>query len=211
MFRKGLVLGVIVCLLIVTFITISFSSVAIFQRETSGNHLCEVPAYIQSGDILLMDCRDDSGIQQRWFIPGLHNDHAVMYIGNNSFVSASGKKGVHITNYTTLQSVYTNFAFANVTSANLSQKQRAVDFALNRLGAIYQNFFWPPWFGRKIANPYRIHPTANMWYCMELPWAAYYNQGIDIDRNGWFPWPRLAWVIGNDIIFDDDVQMCIIC
>ncbi len=28
---KGLVLGIIVCLLIVTFITISFSSVAIFQ------------------------------------------------------------------------------------------------------------------------------------------------------------------------------------
>ncbi len=176
-------------------------------EKQSYNHIqYEVPSYVKRGDIVLMDCRDDSDIRRKWFIPGPHNDHAALYLGNNTFVHASAK-GVQIVNYTSFHLNFKNFAFVNVTTANSSQKQAAVDFALNRLGASYQIFYLFPFFGRKIADYNFKHHTANLWYCMELPWAAYYNQGIDIDRNGWFPCPRFACVIGNDILYDNDVQL----
>ena len=70
--------------------------------------------------------------------------------------------------------------------------------------------------------------TADRFYCMELVWAAYYNQGIDIDYNGWqelYPtpppnvkwifkkiwektegiiWGPFAYVEGNDIILSEN-------
>ncbi len=162
-----------------------------------------LPDYVQRGDIVLMDLRSDSGVKIRWYIPGSHNDHAALYLGNSLFIGASSK-GVRIANYADFHINFEDFAFIRVISANTTQIQQALSFALGRLGALYQIFFSPPYFGRKINDPTFPHPTANLWYCMELPWAAYYNQGIDIDRNGWYPCPQLAWVIGNDIISDDD-------
>jgi hypothetical protein len=45
---------------------------------------------------------------------------------------------------------------------------------------------------------------------MELVWAAYYNQGIDIDCTEWNldpPYYLYPWVYGNDILKDDDIEM----
>jgi len=57
-----------------------------------------------------------------------------------------------------------------------------------------------PWFNR----PKDPSPDAEAWYCSELVWAAYYNQGIDIDRSG----NRYPPYVGpTEISSDDDVGM----
>jgi hypothetical protein len=90
-----------------------------------------------------------------------------------------------------------NFTFYYVNKANKSQIENAIQWAIDRLGFKYQYFFpslWPPrlWYrgmwemGLKCAdtNDSSVKTSARL-YCMELPWAAFYNQGIDIDQNGW--------------------------
>ena len=56
---------------------------------------------------------------------------------------------------------------------NISEeiKRKAVDFAMNQLDKNY-DFYWLQ------KNP---DPDAPSWYCSELVWAAYYNQGVNID------------------------------
>jgi hypothetical protein len=91
-----------------------------------------------------------------------------------------------------------------VKSATEAQRHAAVNWTISKIGLLYQDFFNLPLFGLKCADTNRSFPTADELYCMELLWAAYYNQGIDIDQDGWkFPW----WVTGNDIIYDDDVEV----
>jgi hypothetical protein len=112
-------------------------------------------------------------------------------------------------------------------NATEKQKQNAIDFAKLQVGKRYQfDYHNSP----KNYNPEdKSDQFANMWYCSELPWAAYYNcnnsfpkkeptngytygEGIDIDQNGWkqdshsdseekypFPHPR-------DFFVDDDIN-----
>lgn len=57
-----------------------------------------------------------------------------------------------------------------VKDATEEQKQKAVEFCINELGSTYNLDF---------AHDYSAE--ENDWYCSELVWAAYYNQGIDIE------------------------------
>jgi hypothetical protein len=159
-----------------------------------------VPDCAEIGDLFLIDFWVDQS--NLWKRPGLYNEHGAIYIGNNTLIEANGM--VRYRNYSLFHNYAKNLVILRVKSANESQRYAAVAWAESKIGLPYQVFFDFPWFGLKIADTNRSFPTANELYCMELIWAAYYNQGIDIDRNGWkFP----IWVNGNDIIYDDDIEI----
>ena len=164
-----------------------------------------VPDCVEVGDLMLLDIRSDESDQ--WKVPGPYNEHGGIYIGNNTLIDSGiiyNPKGVYASDYSLYYKYQKNFVFLRVKTANDSQKKAAAEWTINQIGKLYQDFYHPPWFGLKIANPNFPFPTANTFYCMELLWAAYYNQGIDIDYNGWkFPW----WVTANDILHDDDVEI----
>lgn len=180
----------------------------------SEDDINQVPDCVEIGDILMVDVRwDQSSVGPR---PGPHNEHAALYIGGNYFIHAGGDLGdtVCVKNYSRFYTNVKNFAFVRVKTANQSQRQAAVDWAMFRQCSKYQYWDRFPWYGKKIADPDERHPTANSWYCFELVWAAYYNQGIDIDSTGWEldpPYNLYPWVHGDDILNDDDVEIIYRC
>lgn len=159
-----------------------------------------VPDCVEVGDIVLIDFLVDQSSQ--WKRPGLHNEHGAIYIGNNTLVEANGV--VRYRNYSEFYEWQKNLVFIRVKSANESQRIAAAEWAQTKIDFPYQQFFVFPGYGLKIADTNLSMPSAKQIYCMELLWAAYYNQGIDIDRNGWcFPF----WVTGDDILYDNDVEV----
>jgi uncharacterized protein YycO len=170
--------------------------------EISLSDDIKIPDCVEKGDILLIDLPyDESNI---WKKPGPYNEHSAIYIGNNTFIHAENTKhGVTYENSTLILEAK-NLAFLRVKSANSSNKQAAVNFSKEQVGSEYQKPFAFPWKSLKIANPNFPHPTASKLYCMELVWAAYYNQGIDIDQNGW---DGPCCVTGEDIITDGDIEI----
>jgi len=158
--------------------------------ETYITH--EIPSYLQKGDIILMDV-DTEGI---WGIDGYSNDHAALYMGHDfrdgSYAINAGIWGVQYMTFDSYNMLFENFTFFKVNAANEEQRNSAVEWTVNHLGYKYQFFFpcsiyrgmWE--LGLKCEdtdNPDVL--TSNRFYCMELVWAAYYDQGIDIDNNGW--------------------------
>jgi hypothetical protein len=96
-------------------------------------------------------------------------------------------------------------------NATAEQKQNAIKFAENQVG---KRFDFDHDKENKNFDPKDPNdPNANKWYCSELVWAAYYNQGIDIDYNGWEKdiqdkkGNNYSFVSPLDIIADDDVQV----
>lgn len=202
----------------------------------------EVPDYVQRGDIVFMDAEDYSSY---WAIPGYSNDHAAIYLGHDYldgsyFINACGQ-GVSIVNYDFFDSFLENFTYYKVKNANTSQIEGAINWAEDQLGAKYQCFFPqlfnPKWWyigmfelGEKCTDPEnKSVKTADRFYCSELVWAAYYNQGIDIDQNGWekvkpipndrvplffrIIWERFGWAFTyvecNDIINSSETEECL--
>jgi Permuted papain-like amidase enzyme, YaeF/YiiX, C92 family len=166
-----------------------------------------VPSYLEIGDLVFFDSSARPG---RWNVRGY--DHVAIYIGDQKFVGSTRNViqhtlEVNISEFSFFLNVlhYKNPMFARVTSATPAQRQNATKWALSRIGDLYQT--WDP---RKVADPNSSIITADQWYCSEIVWAAYYNIGIDIDRNGWtrdFPWffPLFSAVSCDDIFYDDDV------
>jgi hypothetical protein len=204
--------GLIVCIVLFLLCTSTLSATHLPPKTSTSQTSCNerwhnnpcspktVPDCVEIGDLFLFDFHvDQSNV---WKRPGLYNEHAAIYVGNNTFVEANGI--VRYRNYSSFYESQKNLVFLRVQTANESQRYAAVAWAISKIGLGYQDFFVFPWFGLKIADTDRSFPTARELYCMELIWAAYYIQGIDIDRNGWrFPW----WVTGNDIIYDDDIEI----
>jgi len=102
--------------------------------------------------------------------------HVGIYIGNNEVVEARVKPfGVvkrPVETWDNLES--TTVCLLRVKCPSETRKEAAL-FAEGQLGK-----GWRPmlsWFGK--------HPDehSEFWYCSELIWAAYYNQGIDIDKD----------------------------
>lgn len=206
--EKGFILGSIIVLLCTsTMPAMGRNPATIFPldcdyqtNELVSNDNFTVPDCVQIGDIVLIDFWVDQS--NLWKRPGLYNEHSGIYIGNNTLIEANG--AVRYRNYSLFHEYAKNLVFLRVKTANESQRNAAVAWAKSKIGLPYQGFFDYPWFGLKIAHTDRRFPTANELYCMELLWAAYYTQGIDIDRNGWkFP----CWVDGNDILYDDDIEI----
>jgi hypothetical protein len=205
---KGISIGVLFLL----FSTVVFPSGSSFSKKEISAQLQPsmdspvianatiFPEDIEIGDMILVDLRLDQS--NPWKLPGLYNEHSAIYVGNNSLVEANGVVRYH--NLTQFCQWCKNYVFIRVKTANESQRLAAAAWAKSKIGYPYQVFFNFPWFGIKIANTSRKIPTANEIYCVELLWAAYYNQGIDIDRNGWIPpW----WLTPYDILYDDDIEV----
>ena len=71
--------------------------------------------------------------------------------------------------------------------ASYSDIQSAINFAKSQEGKNFAPLFdlYTGTFHVKNANPDDPNDyLSDDWYCTELIWAAYYNQGIDIDYNG---------------------------
>jgi hypothetical protein len=166
-----------------------------------------VPSYLQVGDLVFLDSPAPPG---RWNVRGY--DHVAIYLGDQKFVCTTRNDikhtiEVNISDYSFFISVqhYKNPMFARVVNVTDEQRQKATAWAVSRSSDLYQT--WDP---RKCADPNFPIITANQWYCSEIVWAAYYNQGIDIDQNGWardFPWffPIFISVSPQDIANDNDV------
>jgi len=180
---------------------INYASSALQNDKHLNCSNITVPDCVEVGDLLLLDFPWVEFILYK--VPGPYNEHSAIYVGNNTFVDAVIPV-VTERNYSHFYSLQKNFVFLRVKTANESQRYAAAAWARSKVGKPYQHFFRPPWFGLKIANTNLSFPTADKFYCMELLWAAYYNQGIDIDQNGWrFPW----WVPGDDILHDNDIEI----
>jgi hypothetical protein len=174
------------------------------QNEKRTNHY---PPDFQIDDLVFFDSTFPPG---RWNVRGL--DHVAIYLGNDSFVCTTKNKitgsfEVNIVSYDDLfqSTMLKNPCYARVINATPQQRHAATHWALSRIGDKYQT--WDP---RKVADPNSSIITADRWYCSEIIWAAYYNQGIDIDRNGWtrdLPWffPLWSSVSPQDIYDDNDV------
>lgn len=163
-----------------------------FHNNTETYVIHKLPSYLQKGDIILMDLHEDN----IWNIDGYSNDHAGLYMGQDfrdgSYIIHASGYGVSYTTYDLYHYHFCNFTFFRVNNANESQRNKAIEWAVNHLGYKYQYFFpeslyrgmWE--FGLKCEDTTNTEvKTADRFYCMELVWAAYYNQGIDIDNNGW--------------------------
>lgn len=156
-----------------------------------------VPSYVKRGDIVFMDIKNEDTY---WAIPGPSNDHAAIYLGHDyrdgSYFIHAGGQGVKNTTFDLYNFAFKNFTFYYVNNADDKQVEGAIQWAVDQIGTEYQCFF-PDlnphyWYrgmfdlGEKCADPNdESVKTADRFYCMELVWAAYYNQGIDIDQNGW--------------------------
>ena len=68
-----------------------------------------------------------------------------------------------------------------VKGATANQKNKAVDFCISQLGKKY--------FLDLAKNTSK---NQKDWYCSELVWAAYKNQGIDIESNDFFNEPGVT-------------------
>jgi hypothetical protein len=172
------------------------------ERKTS-----QYPPDFQIDDLVFFDSTYPPG---RWNVPGL--DHVAIYLGNDSFICTSRNTTIHkieinIVSYDHLflGGFFKNPRYARVINATPEQRHAAAQWTISHLKDKYQTF--DP---RKIADPNASIVTADRWYCSEFVWAAYYNAGIDIDRNGWdrdFPWFFPIWssVSCDDIYYDNDV------
>ena len=68
-----------------------------------------------------------------------------------------------------------------VSGANITQKSSAVNFCISQLGKNYMIDFAK-----------NTSADESDWYCSELVWAAYYNQGINIETTGWYNEPGIT-------------------
>lgn len=216
--QRSYIIKIIVCAIIIASLELSngLPVTGLIEKNTHRStdtihdtkHLSDtitVPSCVEAGDLMVMDILFDESNQ--WKVPGPYNEHGGIYIGNNTLIDSGmmyDPDGVYASDYSVFYQAQKNFVFLRVKTANESQKKAAVEWAKNQIGKQYQDFYRFPWFGFKIANTSLPFPTANTFYCMELLWGSYYNQGIDIDQNGWkFPW----WVTADDILHDDDVEI----
>lgn len=169
-------------MLFASFLLVSFMAAAVLPT-----HSDDVPASVKKGDIIFMDLKPGVS-EKKSHLLGTSNDHCAMYLGHdysdgNQFVE-SDHDGVHEASYSKFQQYYENFTFYEVATASDTQKDDAVEWALASPpnGDPYQYWYHGM---RKCEDPDALLLTARKWYCSELVWAAYYNQGIDIDYNDW--------------------------
>lgn len=175
--------------------------------DEDGDSGGTVPPDLQIGDLLF--------VEGAWWVPGASGwDHVAMYIGENRFIEAADYPGTRVVTITPLAFYYLwadEIAYGTVTTASAEQRLAAVDFAWSQLYSPYQDPYECWWASPDPNDP--DDPYSGQWYCAELVWAAYYNQGIDIDAH---PGPEPPeeggdgvhlWVSPQDIADDDDVEV----
>ena len=150
------------------------------QNEQTTNRY---PPDFQVDDLVFFDSTYPPG---RWNVTGL--DHIAIYLGNDSFICTTKNKTTHarevnIVTYDTLfhNDMLRNPRYARVMNTTSEQRHNATYWMIQHIKDKYQTY--DP---RKIPDPvcYDSHRGSNG-IAEKSSWAAYYNTGIDIDRNGW--------------------------
>ncbi len=129
-------------------------------------------------------------------------DHVALYIGNGSIVEATpaGDGVVRIVEVSYLAPYTEAIRYGRVATANASQREAAVAFAMSQLGTPYQHLNVLRLMLNRSKDP---DGEATAWYCTELVWAAYWHQDINLDLRGMLQGP----VMPSEICWDDDVEM----
>jgi uncharacterized protein YycO len=155
------------------------------KKESISKNL--VPPYVRPGDIVFMEINNYS-----YKFPGW--DHCGIYIGHNEFIHASGYlQCIAKQNISLFEQLDCEIVYGKVKTSNDTQRINAINFAEGQIGKPYNT-----------RHSKHSRFDSESWYCSELVWAAYLNQGIDIDRNGWnFP----HYVGTLEICWDDDIEM----
>lgn len=164
------------------------------EWHVNGDSDVQVPPYLEIGDILFCEWayyNADPG----W-------DHVAIYIGNNRFIeaTAAGEGSVRVIELDWLTRYTKAICYGQVHTATMPQRLAAVAFAQSQLGKPYQYLDFSKFMMNRSKNP---SPASQAWYCSELVWAAYHNQGINLDLKGvlWGP------VMPSEICWDNDVTM----
>ncbi len=165
--------------------------------------------YLELGDLVFIEYNTFGYQYSLWGW-----DHIGIYIGNSSIIEAI-PGGVTITNLVDIISPTVDVAYGFV-NASEQQRHEAVNFSINQLNKPYQEF--ETHFS--IEDLYNLDliamlcnrtkdasPDSDAWYCSELVWAAYFNQDVEIDKNGDGPFDRPNWVWPVELSSDDNVTM----
>jgi len=148
---------------------------------------------IQPGDMLLHRTEGPLACIFEW-------THAGIYVGNGQVVEArwEGVDYYPISDWDFPNDVYVTSL--RVKTASQEQIEEAVEFAKGQADA---HKFYGAWIGKD------SDPDKASWYCSELVWAAYHNQGIDIEKIGEYgePYQPTDPVTPDEIYLDDDIEV----
>jgi len=185
--KNNKIIITVILVLILTMFNSSQATNKLIEIKTVSISNLVVPPYVRDGDIIFMELNNYSNKHPGW-------DHCGIYVGNNKFIHASGYlKCVAEQNLSLFETFDCEIVYGQVKTSNETQRINAINFAEGQIGK--------PYNARELKDS---NFDSEAWYCSELIWAAYLNQGIDIDRNGWnFP----HYVGTLEICWDDDVEM----
>ena len=157
----------------------------------------EYPAPIWRRDILPGDIilNRNKGLLT---LAGLFWTHAGIYVGNDQVVEArsdldGGISYYDITDWDYPQDTYV--VLLRVTSASSEQRFAAAQWARKQAERSFFPLYSILWYEKKTES------DSLWWYCSELVWASYKNQGIDIDFD-----ESLFFVSPDDIYLDNDLE-----
>jgi outer membrane protein assembly factor BamB/uncharacterized protein YycO len=137
---------------------------------------------LQTGDILLKNNGDILDIALEW-------THLGIYVGNNEVIEV--KSGTIVYNDLSEWDDEKNVALLRVISAREDQRYSAAKWAEKQVGKI-NSYLW---------SEKKMDSDSLAWYGSELVWAAYKNQGIDIDFD-----QSEKFVSPDDIYKDSDTM-----
>lgn len=197
--KKTIILSLLSVLIFFSFTSmnsINAQDITDIDEKTLSFHHMQISSNIplQKGDIVW-----------RWVDPALfplfqYFTHPLLFTGNiqdntYEFIEAHGGRGVTYTYYTEqqiLQNEILNFAHRLIRETSSEENiDNALLFAHSRLDhhdefvpLFYFNEEFQLCYHQKNQNPNdKSDPLSNKWYCTELIWAAFMNQGINIDFN----------------------------
>jgi hypothetical protein len=175
------------------------------------NSIIPFPTNLEEGDLLFFDIkpfltlffRNISGFSNDHVIMyiGMNSKGVNMFVESNDYTISdlnTSKNGVQKTPWWIFL-LYADLDTISIgkVNADCGQKSQAIQFALSVLGNHYQysgKKYWrryESWHANPVIidsnNPfyekyyYPDDPYFNQWICTELVWAAYLNQGIELD------------------------------
>lgn len=167
------------------------SSLKIFEKTIDFFQNSVAPSELVPGDLVFCEVKDNLVKYFKAHDVESGFDHIAMYIGKKfgmDFVIEATYIPTPKVKYTPLiiLKLYGSLTFGKVTAADEVTRDGALNFAKSQLGRPYQHISNLP-----ENDPFRWHansdpddtvdPYSDWWYCAELIWASYYNQGIDLD------------------------------
>ena len=192
--RKKIVTIIAFAIIIMLFILpVSSSNIEIIKNtEDKNNSIKELKSYnlnLELGDIVWRWVDADIFPLFQFF---MHPLMVTDIIGNDyEFIESNGAENVWVRTETEEWIVNNNiFDFVYRLKddvASSSDIESAIIFAKSQEGQNFVPLFdlYTGTFHYKNPDPDDPNdPLSDDWYCTELIWAAYYNQGIDIDSNG---------------------------